>query len=144
VAGLSIAYGLASFAKRMEYNLHEPLGIRGFRLANVTQPLVDFIRKIDVAGPDARRTLIFMPSPELALEVRNVRTWSNHADFEPIEVLRKEIRRGKVDRLYVIVQKRLVASGKADAILRSFADYPIEGWTEVPLGEFVCFFQVRS
>ena len=85
-----------------------------------------------------------MPSPELALEVRNVRTWSNHADFEPIEVLRKQVRRGHVDRLYVIVQKRLVAEGKADAILRSFADYPIAGWTEVPLGEYVCFFQVRS
>ncbi len=144
VAGLSMVYGLASFTKRMDHNLHDPLGIRGFRLANTTEPVVDFIHKIDVAGPEAQRTLIFMPSPELALEVRNVRTWSNHADFESIEDLRGQVRRGRIDRLYVIVQKRLVANGKADAILRSFADYPIEGWTEVPLGEYVCFFQVRS
>lgn len=144
VAGLSIVYGLASFAKRMDHNLHDPLAIRGFRLTNATEPVIDFIHKIDVAGPEARRTLIFMPSPELGLEVRNVRTWSNHADFEPLEVLREQVRRGRVDRLYVIVQKRLVANGKADAILRSFADYPIAGWTEVPLGEYICFFQVRS
>ena len=37
-----------------------------------------------------------------------------------------------------------LANGKADAILRSFVDYPIDGWTMVPLGDLVCFYQVRS
>jgi hypothetical protein len=118
--------------------------MRGFRLLNASAPVVDFIHKLDVAGPEARRTLIFMPSPELALEVRNVRTWSNHADFQSIDELRREVRRGQVDRLYVIVQKRLVGQGKAAAILRSFVDYPVDGWKEVPLGDYVCFFQVRA
>ena len=113
-------------------------------MANATPQLLDFIRKIDVSGPDARRTLIFMPSPELILEVKNARSWSNHADFESIDDLRKQIRRGRVDRLYVIVQRKLLDNGKADAILRSFVDYPIDGWTRIPLGDFVCFYQVSS
>lgn len=144
IAAISMVYGLSSFVKRMHHNLHEPLGIRGVRVDNATQQLLDFIRKLDVGGPDARRTLIFMPSPELVLEVKNARSWSNHADFESIADLRKQVRRGRVDRLYVIVQRRLVENGKADVILRSFVDYPIDGWAQVPLGDFVCFYQVDS
>lgn len=58
--------------------------------------------------------------------------------------LRKQVRHGRVDRLYVIVQRKLVDNGKADEILRSFVDYPIEGWVKFPLGDFVCFYQVSS
>ena len=76
--------------------------------------------------------------------MRNARSWSNHADFESIADLRKQIRRGRVDRLYVIVQQKLVDNGKADEILRSFVDYPIERWAKIPLGDFVCFYQVSS
>ncbi|WP_170303170.1 hypothetical protein [Reyranella soli] len=144
IAALSMVYGLSSFVQRMQHNLQDPLGARGVRVANATPQLLDFIRKIDVSGPDARRTLIFMPSPELILEVKNARSWSNHADFESIDDLRKQIRRGRVDRLYVIVQRKLLDNGKADAILRSFVDYPIDGWTRIPLGDFVCFYQVSS
>lgn len=144
VAALSMVYGVSSFVQRMQYNLHEPLGVRGVRVRIATPELLDFIRGIDVSGPDARRTLIFMPSPDLILEVRNARSWSNHADFESIEDLRKQVRHGRVDRLYVIVQRKLVDNGKADEILRSFVDYPIEGWVKFPLGDFVCFYQVSS
>lgn len=144
VAALSMVYGLSSFVQRMNHNLHEPLGVRGVRVMIATQQLLDFIRTIDVSGPDARRTLIFMPSPDLVLEVRNARSWSNHADFESIADLRKQIRHGRVDRLYVIVQQKLVDNGKADAILQSFVDYPIEGWAKIALGDFVCFYQVSS
>jgi len=144
VAVFSVVYGLSSFVQRMQHNLHEPLGVRGVRVRIATQQLLDFVRKIDVSGPDARRTLIFMPSPDLILEVRNARSWSNHADFESIADLRKQIRHGRVDRLYVIVQQKLVDNGKADEILRSFVDYPIKGWAKIPLGDFVCFYQVSS
>jgi hypothetical protein len=144
VAALSMIYGVSSFVQRMDYNLHEPLGARGVRVRIATQQLLDFVHKTDVSGRDAGQTLIFMPSPDLALEVRNARSWSNHADFQSIAELRNQIWRGRVERLYVIVQQKLVDNGKADAILRSFVDYPLEGWVKVPLGDFVCFYQVSS
>jgi hypothetical protein len=144
VAAVSMTYGVSSFVQRMDHNLHEPLGARGVRVRIATQQLLDFIHKIDVSGGDAGQTLIFMPSPDLALEVRNARSWSNHADFQSIAELRNQIWRGRVERLYVIVQQKLVDNGKADAILRSFVDYPSEGWVKVPLGDFVCFYQVSS
>ncbi len=143
VAGLACLYGVASFAQRLQANTHYAMGERGVRQM-VPPEVVAFVRTIDRPGPEAGRTLIFMPSPEIALEVRHVRFWSNHADFQPIEELRREVWGGHVDRLYVIMQRKLVGEGKADVILRSFVDYPRDGWKEVPLGDFVCFYQVRD
>ena len=142
--GLACLYGVTSFVTRTMANAHYPMGDRGFRQMSASAEAVAFIRTIDLAGPDAKRTLIFLPSPEIALEVRNARSWSNQADFESLERLKAQVYRGRVDRLYVFVQKRLLDNGKADAILRSFVDYPIDAWTMVPLGDLVCFYQVRN
>lgn len=143
VAGLACLYGVTSFVTRTAANSHYAMGDRGFRQMNASAEAIAFIRTIDLAGPDAKKTLIFLPSPEIALEVRNARNWSNQADFDSLETLKSQVYRGRVDRLYVFVQKRLLSNGKADAILRSFVDYPIDGWTMVPLGDMVCFYQVR-
>lgn len=144
IAGLACLYGVTSFVTRTWANSHYPMGDRGFRQMSASAEAVAFIRTIDLAGPEAKRTLIFLPSPEIALEVRHARSWSNQADFESLERLKAQVYRGRVDRLYVFVQKRLLDNGKADAILRSFVDYPIDGWTMVPLGDLVCFYQVRN
>ncbi|MBX9945913.1 MAG: hypothetical protein K2Y40_17675 [Reyranella sp.] len=143
VATVASLYGVASFAVRTEANLHHPLGIRGFRQSGTTAEVLEFIRKIDAVTPGAEAPLVLVPSPEIGLEFRHARVLSNHADFEPIDELRRQVYRGRVDRLYVLVQKRLLSDGKADAILRSFVDYPMDGWKMVPLGDFVCFYQVR-
>lgn len=142
-AGLACLYGVTSFVTRTEVNYRYPMGDRGFRQLNASAEAIAFIRKIDLAGPDAKKTLIFLPSPEIALEVRNARSWANQADFESLGDLKARAYRGRIDRLYVFVQKKLLGNGKADAILRSFVDYPIDGWTMVPLGDMVCFYQVR-
>lgn len=144
VVGLACLYGVTSFVTRTVANSHYPMGDRGFRQMSASAEAVAFIRTIDLAGPDSKKTLIFLPSPEIALEVRNARSWANQADFESVDELEAQVHRGRVDRLYVFVQKRLLDNGKADAILRSFVDYPIDGWTMVPLGDLVCFYQVRN
>jgi hypothetical protein len=71
--------------------------------------------------------------------VRNVRVMSNHADFQSADELEQSRLQGRVPRLYVIVQERLVRSGKAEKMLRSFVDYPIDKWRATPLGNFVSF-----
>lgn len=144
VVGLACLYGVTSFVTRTIANSHYPMGERGFRQMNATAEAIAYIRTIDLAGPDAKKTLIFLPSPEIALEVRHARNWSNLADFDSLEDLKAQAYRGRIDRLYVFVQKKLLGNGKADAILRSFVDYPIDGWTMVPLGDMVCFYQIRN
>lgn len=136
---VSAGYGVSAYAARAASNAGMPLGERGFRHMIADKAVLDFIHRIDVAQPDRASTFIYVPSPEIALEVRNVRKFSNQADFEPVHGIEKTRYRGKVARLYVIVQKRLVAEGKAAAMLRSFADYPRNAWQETDLGKFVVF-----
>ena len=135
-------YGLAGQARHIVVNLGHPLGVRDFRHSTADEAVVKFIRTIDVPSPDRASTLIFVPSPEIGLEVRNVRVMANHADFWAIEDMRNLKFRGRVPRLYVIVQKRLVAQGKAQAMVEQFVDYKPSEWKEMPLGDFVCFYVV--
>lgn len=136
---VSAGYGISGYAARVASNAKMPLGERGFRHMIADKAVLDFIRRIDVAQPNRASTFIYVPSPEIALEVRNVRKFSNQADFEPVDFIQKTRYRGKVPRLYVIVQKRLVAEGKAAAMLHSFTDYPHHAWQQTDLGKFVVF-----
>ena len=140
VVGASL-YGLASFAIRVGVISHGPLGDRGFRHMIASPEVLDFMRKIDVAGPDRAPPLVLVPTPEMALDFARARVMANQADFDSPDELRARIYRGRVARLYVIMQNKLVANGKADIILRSFADYAIDAWQTIPLGDFVCFYQ---
>lgn len=137
VAGV---FGVGSFAWHAAADLKRPLSDRGFRHWIADVPLLDFIHKIDVPGPDATSTVIMFTAPEIAVEIRNVRTLSNAADFQSVEELERETRRGRVPKLYVVVQKKLAGNGKSAAILRSFVDYPATSWQEMPVGGFVFFF----
>jgi hypothetical protein len=138
VVGAGI-YAVTSFIARAEANHHRPLGIRGLRHIIASAPVLDYIRAIDRVGPNGDIPLILVTSPDIGLEVRHSRVLSNHADFQSIPELRRQVYRGRVPRLYVLVQKALVANGKADVILQSFVDYRSDEWSSLPLGDFVAF-----
>jgi len=142
LAMVGALYGLAAHARHVVINLGHPLGVRDFRHSTANEAVVKFIRTVDVPSPDRGSTLIFVPSPEIGLEVRNVRVMANHADFWAIEDMRNLKFRGRVPRLYVIVQQRLVGEGKARAMVESFVDYKPSEWREMPLDGFVCFYVV--
>ena len=143
MALVGVLYGLAAHAKHVVVNLGHPLGVRDFRHSTANDAVVKFLRTIDVPAPDRGSSLIFVPSPEIGLEVRNVRVMANHADFWSIEDMRNLKFRGRVPRLYVIVQQRLVAEGKAKAMMEQFVDYKPSEWKEKPLDGFVCFYVVE-
>lgn len=139
VAGLAGLYGVASYGNHVRANLAHAVGARGFAYTIAGKPLLDHLRTVDVVGDDGSRPVVYVPSPEIALELRHSRIIATHADFEGEELLRSRVYRGRVPRIYVALQASLVANGKASIILRSFVDYPPEGWTATPLGGFVVY-----
>jgi hypothetical protein len=140
---LSSAYGLASQAVHVRRNLAYPMSARGFKHSTASQAVIDFLPTIDVLHPDARSTLIYVPSPEIGLDVRRVRVMAIHADVILPEHLARIVYRGRVPRLYVIVQQNLIENGKAELLLRSFADYSPDRWLKKSLGGFTCFYVVE-
>jgi len=131
-------YGVASFAQHARQNLQFPVGDRGFRQHNSTQAVLDFVHAIDRSA-DARGTLVYLPAKELALEMRRARFIAVQADFSSPEELAAPRFRGHVPLLQVLVPAKFLANGKAELILRSFVDYPREGWARTDLGDFVYF-----
>jgi hypothetical protein len=140
-AALMALYGAASFTSHALANARKPLDQRGFRQGIADQAALDFLARIDRPSADGSRPLVLVPSPEIGLGLRYARVMSNHADFETEDILRGRVYRGRVNRLYVLIQSRLVDSGKAEIVLRSFQDYPLDGWRSRQLGAFTVFVQ---
>jgi hypothetical protein len=116
------------------------MSVRGFRQHIASAGALDLVRAIDRPAADGTRPVILVPSPEIALEVRQARVIATLADFEEPELLKSRVWHGHVPALYVLIQKRLVANGKADIILRSFVDTPIGSWKLRPIDdEFVVY-----
>jgi hypothetical protein len=141
VALVSSLYGIASAIEHAHANLGRPLGSRGFRHQTADAAVLAYIRSIDDATTDRRSTLIFVTSPEIALEVHHARVMANHAEYETAEKLRNRLNRGQVPQLYVLVPNSLIRDGKAEEILRSLVDYPYDKWQATPVGSFVSFTQ---
>ncbi len=134
LAALSVLYGVGSWVNHVRHNLQDTLGQRGVRLRSVPAPVLRFVREIDRPDADGERPLILVPSPELALEIRNARVLTTDADFQSLAVLASELKPGRVRRLYVVLPLSLERNGKADAILKSFVDYRPEDWKRTVVG----------
>ncbi len=140
IAAIAGAYGLGSHAVHVRDNLARPMSLRGFRHSAANQAVIDFVHSIDVPRPDAGSTLVYVPSPEIGLDVRRVRVMAIHADFIPAKELAKIVYHGRVPRLYVIVPDKLLADGKAELLLGSFVDYRRDQWRTKSLDGFTCFY----
>ncbi len=141
LAVVLVLYGLTSFLNRLVSNAQKPLDWRGLRHGIADQAALDALRRVDVVLPDGSMPLVLVTSPEISLPLRNSRSMSNHADFEEAEILGARVYRGRVGRLYVLIQTRLVENGKADIILRSFRDYQRDLWKSEKVGSFTLFSQ---
>lgn len=137
-------YGVVSFGVRWEANrVLANVGRDGFTHAIASREVVTLLQEIDERFPSGT-TLVYVPSPEMSLEVRHVRVMSSHADFEPLSDLSQRRYRGRVDNLFVVLQKSFDASGKRDAILTSFRDYERTRWEWMAAGSFSVYFQAKQ
>jgi hypothetical protein len=48
---------------------------------------------------------------------------------------------GRSDKIFVVVEKEMIANGKAEAILQSFTDYEFENWRRTNLDGMVIYTQ---
>jgi hypothetical protein len=132
-------YGLSSFAVHIGHNLRYPLDRLDIRQNIASQGALDFFHRTDEATTACPSPLIYATFPEIGLDRRFVRLISTHADFETIEQLSSRRYHGRVPCLYVLIEAKLVDNGKAEAILKSFVDYPLDSWTKLPLDSFVAY-----
>ena len=134
-------YGVISFFVRNEANIsYGNVGVNGFTQHIISKEALSLLHDIDTKISRGNN-MFYVTSPEIALEVRNNRVLSSHADFESLEALAGRRYHGQVDNLFIVLQQKLVENGKAEVILRSFLDYAYTGWKSLKIGAFVIYYQ---
>ena len=145
-AGLAlvlVAYSGATFVVKLQRHIASAKSDQGFRHMVLSQPALDFIRT-NLNKPFKGNSLVVVPSAEIALELPNRRTVEIPADFRTHDDLRQRYSyRGRVDDLGVLLPTNMIENGKAALVLAAFKDYPTDGWTVTPLGDFTYFSQGR-
>ncbi len=145
-AGLALvlaAYGGVTFVVKLQRHLASARSDQGFRHMVLSRSALDFIRT-HLDKPFNGSSLVVLPSAEIGLEFRNRRTVEIPADFRTNDDLRHRYSyHGRVDDLGVLLQSRMIENGKAALVLAAFKDYPADGWTVTPLGDFTYFSQGR-
>lgn len=119
---ISIIYGPVSFLQR-EVNIYKTnaLGAQGFRHGIIDKQTLNYLHKIDEVSNQS--TIIYVPSPEIGLEINNARKIISQVDFTSVEGLKNTIYKGTAGKLYLCLQKKFEQNGKQQAIIESFVDY---------------------
>jgi hypothetical protein len=131
-------YGISSYFVRLEHNAHSPLGRRGFHHMTLSHDGLALMRQTlqGTAGQDG--TIVYVMSPELAFEVDGARVI---VSAEGEGQLGTRIYKKRVKRLFVFVDDKALADGRAEIMLRSFVDYDPGGWTATKAGDTTVFAQ---
>jgi hypothetical protein len=138
----SVAYGSIAYAAKLRRHIASAESDQGFRHMVLSSAALEFIRT-KLSTPVDGTSLVVVPSAEIALEFRNRRTVEIPADFRTEDDLRRYSYRGRVDNLGVLLPTKMIDNGKAALVLAAFKDYPADGWTATPLGDFTYFSQGR-
>lgn len=48
---------------------------------------------------------------------------------------------GRAEKIFVVVQEKMIANGKAETLLRSFVDYALDAWSQRRMGNTVIYSQ---
>jgi hypothetical protein len=137
------AYGLAALAiHARQIARMSNVGRAGFTQHIISPRALEVLHKIDDAEPGSPPgTLIYLPTPEMAFELRHARALSTFDLALTPDELRRRTRRGRVPLLVVLSNPVLESEGRDEVVRRSFADYSPSEWKAHRVGEWTFYFQ---
>jgi hypothetical protein len=141
--GVACAYGaVALFVHARQLSGVDNVGRGGFTQHVISREALSLLHDLDdAASSQGIETLVYVPSPEISLELRHVRVMSTDDLFVPAEILRKKVMHGRVPLLVVLTSSALKDGGRDEIIRRGFVDYPPSKWEKRVVGEWIFYFQ---
>ncbi len=117
----SSLYGVAAVVNRAHYLATlDNVGLRGITQHVISRDALRALHEIDAALPPD--SLIVVPSPKIALDVRHARVMSTHAAMTPAAELASNRYRGRAKNLIILANARMGdAIGQTWALVESFA-----------------------
>jgi hypothetical protein len=137
---LGVGYGVASAGIHVrDLRRLSNVGRSGITQHAISADALRALQALDDQAPPS--TLVYLPSPEIALELRRVRALPTSDLFLRGDVLRQAIRHGRVPLLVLLTNPDLENDGRADIIRRSFADYSPGAWRRRVVGGWTFSYQ---
>jgi hypothetical protein len=137
LAAATMLYGVSSYFVRLQHNLQMSLGARGFHHGNLTHDGLALLRR-ELGAPVGKDTVAWLLMPEMALEFPDARAIVS-AESERLLGIRTY--KGRVGRLLVLVDDRMINDGRVEKALKSFLDYDRSKWVATKLGDATLFSQ---
>ena len=132
-------YGLASYVQ----GAREVLGNNTFDpVSATTQPIVSpaalrYVREEKSPG----RPIAVVPSPEAGLALPGYRIIVVPVDYRSVEQIAELKWAGRTSGIFILVQERMLANGKAEKLLAAFVDYNPAQWRQKNVDGTVVFHQ---
>ncbi|MCF7688806.1 MAG: hypothetical protein K9N01_10940 [Cephaloticoccus sp.] len=128
IALLAATYGLAGFINRAHYIVSlDNTGLRGFTQNNLSPAATAILKKLGHFSSDPTNFIVYVTSPEIALEFPQARIIQTHAESEPPERLRFRHYEGRVNNLLIVTSLGMKPA-QTTAILLSFQSYDPSQW----------------
>jgi hypothetical protein len=139
--GLFAVYGVTAYAHEAMRNRHYDR-TSGTAMLVVPPSVLDYLRS-EMAAHDWANAIAVVPQPEAAVGLPRYRIlFSWHLlESSPLADIVGQRWAGRADKIFLIMNKAMLDDGKADAVLRTFVDYDVAKWQQVPLDGMVVFSQ---
>ena len=140
--GVFAMYGLVSYAngarKLMRGNYYDPLS--GTSQLIVSPFVLEHLRS-EMRGHNWQSAIAALPVPEAAIGLPRFRIIDTHLDFTPRDSIAGQRWVGRAEKIFVIVQERMVDNGKAEALVKSFVDYDYDKWSKEQIDGMIIYSQ---
>ena len=136
-------YGAGSTVQHIVGIRERPVGALGFRHGFASAKLLVQLNTSTLPpGAQDSGRVVYVASPELAVEVRDGRVIATVANFEALEVAHWRKFKGRAREVVLYLPTTFLRNGKADAIRRAFVDYDFDKWIRTDIDDrFVRFSQ---
>jgi hypothetical protein len=140
---VSCAYGgMAVVVHARQLAAASNVGRGGFTQHVISREALSALHDLDDAVSVSRiDALVYVPSPEIALDLRHVRVIATSDLFVLPERLRTRHWHGRVPLLVVLSNPVLEVGGRDEIVRRSFADYSPSEWKRQTVGEWTFYYQ---
>jgi hypothetical protein len=139
--GLFAIYGVTAYAHEAMRNRHYD-SASGTAMLVVPPGVLGYLRS-EMAVHNWTNAIAVVPQPEAAVGLPRFRilfSWQL-LESSPLEDIFRQRWAGRVDKIFVILNKAMLGDGKADAVLKTFVDYDFAKWQQMPLDGMVVFSQ---
>jgi hypothetical protein len=114
--------------------------VSGISQDTVSPRVVEYLRS-ETRRQNFQRPIAVLPSPSAAISLPRFRIMYIPPQYLSLEQLDAFKFAGRAEKIFLVVQEQMLQNGKAEAELRSFANYEFDKWEQMNLDGMVVYSQ---